>query len=114
MKPSSDWKMHATLELQQAEAARAVGNEGRARVCARRATGIIAREFLNRKGIMLSTPSAHGILRQLLSSTNISPETREIAAHFLMHVDTEFTLPVDVDLLAETRWLADELLGEAL
>ncbi len=111
---SSEWKMQVTLELYQAEAARAVGNEGRARVCARRAAGIIAREFLSQKGVILSTPSAYDILRELLTWPDISPEAREISAHFLMHVDTEFALPVDIDLLSETRWLANELLGESL
>jgi hypothetical protein len=31
-----------------------------------------------------------------------------------MHVDTGFALPEDVDLLAETRWLAETLMGETL
>jgi hypothetical protein len=37
-------------EFELAERARANGNEGRARVCARRAAGIAAREYLTRKG----------------------------------------------------------------
>jgi hypothetical protein len=111
---ASDWKMNATLELGQADAARAVGNEGRARVCARRAAGILAREFLGRRGVLLASPSAHNVLRQLISLPELSPEAREVAAHFVMHVDTGFALPEDVDLLAETRWLAETLMGETL
>jgi hypothetical protein len=114
MDTPGDWKMRAQLELQQAEAARAVGNEGRARVCARRAAGIIGREYMRRQGVALSTPSAYDILRALLSTPSLSPETRESIAHFLARVNTSFTLPVEADLLSEARWIASELLGEIL
>jgi hypothetical protein len=114
MENPGDWKMSAQLELQQAEAARAIGNEGRARVCARRAAGIIGREYLRRHGVNLTTPSAYQVIRSMLSSPNLSPETRANAGHFLMQVDTDFTLPAEIDLVAEARWLASEILGETL
>ncbi len=114
MNSPGSWKYRALLELQQAEAARAVGNEGRSRVCARRAAGEIAREFLQRQGIALSTPSAYDILRSLQASPIVSPQAREVAGHFLMRVDADFHLPVDADLLVEARWLAAELLGETI
>jgi hypothetical protein len=109
-----NWKLGAILELGQADAARAVGNEGRARVCARRAAGIIAQEFMRRQGIDLVTPSAFDLLRDLQSSPLISQEIQEKTTHFLLRVDTDFSLPAEVDLLADARWLAIELLGETL
>jgi hypothetical protein len=106
--------MHAQLELQQAEAARAVGNEGRARVCARRAAGIVGKEYLRRQGIALATPSAYDVLRTLRTIPGLSPEAHAATAHFLVKVDTQFVLPVEADLLAEARWLASDLLGETI
>ena len=39
-----DWQIKIKAEFDKAEQARARGNEGQARVCARRAAGIAARE----------------------------------------------------------------------
>ena len=68
----NNWEARFQSELHQAEMARALGNEGKARVCARRAAGI--------------------------------------AGHFLERVETNFTLPSDVDLIQDARWLAQKLL----
>ena len=40
-----DWQAEIQAELEKAQQARARGNEGQARVCARRAAGIAAREY---------------------------------------------------------------------
>lgn len=49
-------------EFALAEQARARGNEGQARVCARRAAGIAIREYLTRRGIRPPSASAYDLL----------------------------------------------------
>lgn len=97
-------------ELLRAELARAEGNEGMARVCARRAAGLIAGEYLRRRGLAHLNPSAYARLQYLLSLPDLSPQVQEIASHFMVRITTNHTLPVDADLVAEAHWLGKELL----
>lgn len=105
-----EWKTQLKRELDQAEAARAGGNEGMARVCARRAAGIIIGEYLLRQGLPVPSQSAYDRLNYLNTLPEAAPEVREIAEHFLLHIDTDHKLPIDADLIAEAHWLADELI----
>lgn len=105
-----EWKTQLKRELDQAEAARAGGNEGMARVCARRAAGIIIGEYLLRQGLPVPSQSAYDRLNYLNTLPEAAPEVREIAGHFLLHIDTDHKLPIDADLIAEAHWLADELI----
>jgi hypothetical protein len=106
------WKDTFEAEIQQAETARAAGNEGMARVCARRAAGAAAGEYLQRRGIDLRTPSAYDRLRFLSELSGVSPRAAQAAARLLTRVTPEYTLPVEADLIAEARQLRQELLGE--
>ena len=99
-------------EILQAEKARAAGNEGMARVCARRAAGAVAGEYYQRQSITLDSPSAYDRLRFLSDLSDISPRARQAAEHLLARLTPEFTLPVQADLVAEARGLRQELLGE--
>lgn len=112
MESSSSWHARFSKEIGQAEAARSEGNEGKARVCARRAAGIVAREALRRQGITLSDPSAYVVLRYYNELPELSPNTREIISHFLLRITTDGDLPVKADLIHEARWLAQELLSD--
>jgi len=107
-----DWKTAFDAEILQAERARAAGNEGMARVCARRAAGALIGEYLQRQGITLSTPSAYDRLRHLNSLPGLSPGALQAASHLLERVTPEYILPVEADLIAESRLLRQELLGE--
>jgi len=105
-----DLKAEIQAELERAEAARTRGNEGQARVCARRAAGIAAREYLTRRGEKIRTPSAYDLLKILVEEQSISGELRQSARYLTLRVNEEFNLPVDVDLVAEARKFCDELL----
>lgn len=100
------------IELERAEAARARGNEGQARVCARRAAGIAIREYYIRHGQSVSTPSAYDLLNLLTEEPRLSPDLKQAAAYLRLRVNEEFKLPVDVDLLDEARKLCDGLLAK--
>jgi HEPN domain-containing protein len=108
----TDWKAQLELEFERAEAARARGNEGQTRVCARRAAGIAIREYYARRGQPVRTPSAYDLLQLLTDEPRLSPDLKQAAAYLTLRVTEEFKLPVDVDLLNEARKLCDGLLVE--
>ena len=103
------WQELYLREIQQGAAARASGNEGRARVCARRAASILIGEYFNRQRVPLPSSSAYNRLRLLASQPGLSPAAYELAAHLLERVDTSFSLPAHIDLLADVQQLAREL-----
>ena len=106
----TDWQTRIQAELHRAEQARVKGNEGQARVCARRAAGIAIREYLTRKGTTSSSTSAVDLLNLLKDDPLLSPDLKLIADHLTLRVTEEFKLPVNADLIAEARKLCDELL----
>ena len=97
-------------EFEKAEQARAKGNEGQARVCARRAAGMAVREYLARQGPRPTRPSAVDMLNLIKEDPRLSPDLRRIVGHLTLRVTEEFKLPVEADLIAEARKLCDELL----
>lgn len=105
-----NWQAQITAEFEKAEQARARGNEGQARVCARRAAGIAVREHLTRQGIHPPSVSAYDLLNQLKEDSALAPHLKQIADHLTLRVTEEFKLPVKVDLLAEAREFCEELL----
>jgi HEPN domain-containing protein len=105
-----DWEAKIQAEFTQAERARAKGNEGQARVCARRAAGIAAREYFARQGRNFRTPSAYDLLNLLIQEESLSGELRRAAEYLTLRLNEEFELPVNVDLLEEARKLCEGLL----
>jgi len=97
-------------EFERANQARAKGNEGQARVCARRAAGIAIRDYLSRKGVKPRSPSALDLLNLIKDDPLLSSDLKLIVDHLTLRVTEEFKLPVDVDLIAETQFLCDELM----
>jgi HEPN domain-containing protein len=104
------WHAQINAELEKAEEARARGNEGQARVCARRAAGIAVREYLTRQRIRPPSASAYDMLNLLKEEPNLSADLKRIADHLTLRVTEEFKLPLDVDLIAEAREFCEELL----
>ena len=100
-------------ELARGLAARVSGFEGRARVCARRAAGAAVREYLTQRGLALPGPGAYDLLAALQDLPGASDAVRRAAGNLLTRVDETYALPIDVDLLAEARWLAAELENQA-
>lgn len=92
-------------ELENAERARLAGNEGRARVCARRAAGIAARDFLTRHGTRLHNTSAYVALQTIVDYPGLALDLRAAAVHLTTRVTDEFTLPMQADLIADARKL---------
>jgi hypothetical protein len=100
-------------ELEQADAAHAAGNEGRARVCARRAAGLAARIFLTRHDVRLidatrdkaRLSSAYEALQTLAQFPGLAPNLKQAALHLTMRVNAEFHLPAGINLIDEAHLL---------
>jgi HEPN domain-containing protein len=97
-------------EFTLAEQARARGNEGQARVCARRAAGIAIREYLLRQGIRPPSASAYDLLNLLKDDPRLPSDLKRLADHLTLRVTEDFQLPVNADLIAEARMLCEALL----
>jgi len=107
-----DLKTQLRKEFEKAQQARISKNEGQARVCARRAAGIAARDYLTRNGTQVPNMSAYDLLNLLKEDTNLSPDMQLIVDHLTVRVTEDFELPIDADLIAEARVLCDYLLNE--
>ena len=102
-----DAEIQAELDL--AEAARAAGNEGRARVRARRAAGMAARRYFIRKGLHPGSSSAYSLLNTLAEIPGLDRQIRRAARDLTRQVDPDFHLPTGMDLIAEARELCNQL-----
>jgi HEPN domain-containing protein len=96
-------------EFEQAQKARANGNEGQARVCARRAAGIAIRDYLVRNGIRPPSRSAHDLLNLIKEHPPLPPDLKLAADHLTLRVTEEFKLPIEADLVAESKLLCEWL-----
>jgi hypothetical protein len=106
------WKTRLLAELSHGEAARQRGNEGQARVCARRAAGIAIREHAARQGRVSTSASVMHLFEDLRQDPSTPPFLLPIIAHLSQPVDTSFRLPPGMDLLEEARSLIDALLPD--
>jgi len=107
-----DLREQIQVELDHADAARLRGNEGRARVCARRAAGIVARQVLEPAGLCPPNAGALDLLKMLRQQSDLSPQALPLIDHLTQTVDQAFRLPAGVDLIADARQLSRLLLPE--
>lgn len=110
MPNSTDWMERFEAEIEHAYRARAAGNEGKARVCARRAAGAIAEEYHKRNGYAVADSSVINHLTRLVNSPGIAPEIKILTSRFLLRVDLEHSLPDDVNLIEDAYRLKRLLL----
>jgi hypothetical protein len=104
------WKVEYHKEIEHAVQARSIGNEGMARVCARRAAGIIIGEYLARKGYTNLTHSAYDRISKFCDLPDVNQYCKEIAGHFLLKVNPDHELPLNADLIDEAIGLEKTLL----
>lgn len=107
-----DWKKSFNKEMQMAAAARERGNEGQARVCARRAAGVVVRAYFQLRGLPAHNSSAYDLLRDLLAGSGVPEQARQAAVYLTLRVNEAFELPVEVDLLDAAQTLAASLLPD--
>ena len=98
-------------ELLLAKQSRLEGNEGRARVCARRAAGAAAHEYLCKQ---YPKDLERNAIQSLIELQDYKiPERVRIALERLVtRVNEDHTLPGDVDLIEEARVVIQHLKGD--
>ncbi len=96
-------KVEVERELKAAEAARAAGNEGRARVCARRAAGYAIRAHYRRTAHTGWGGDALKQLSRLRDDPALPEALRARAARLVTKVDHDHRLPFDDDPLEDAR-----------
>ena len=106
---SPGWEAQFNTEIERARTARKAGNEGQARVCARRAAGAAIGEYFRRQGLPLLDPNAYSHLESLRDLPGMPPEVHVLVSHLLQRVDTDFALPGSIDLVADAIKLAAQL-----
>jgi hypothetical protein len=106
-----DWKIKFDQELEMAADARRRGNEGQARVCARRAAGAVAREYFQRHGLHVGSASAYDLIQDLSVVPGLPASASQALEYLAMRVTQKFELPVNVDLTLQAGILAECLLG---
>ena len=105
------WEKSFEREITAARSARNTGNEGRARVCARRAAGIVINEYLRVNNHPIDSSNAYDIIKIFSSQPDLPNNLREISEHFLERVNQDFQLSGGIDLIYDAVWLKDKLLS---
>jgi len=90
-------------ELAQAHKARAMGNEGQARVCARRAAGWAVRAWYQRRGGSGWGGDAMKQLRRLLADDSVPEAVQAAAMRLTTKVDFDHSLPFEEDPVEDAR-----------
>ena len=109
MSPHHTWEETFSKEIQSALNARKSGNEGKARVCARRAAGIVVGEYLSRSDKNFVDQGAYDNLKYLLARPDIAPQLKETISFFIVKVNENHELPIDVDLIEEACFIKENL-----
>ncbi|MEA1978083.1 MAG: hypothetical protein U9N80_09320 [Chloroflexota bacterium] len=98
-------------ELEDADQARIEGNEGRARVCARRAAGwaVSFTRSLNEEREIEA--NAYEMLQWLAQQADTVDAVRAAATRLTARVSLDHTLPFPEDPLEDARMIVEALLG---
>lgn len=96
-------------EMQSAAIARREGNEGRARVCARRAAGLAIGWYAEQHGWNLAEPSAYKRLLWLESQVDVSEDIRQAARRLTTRVTHSHQLPHLEDPLQDAALLISSM-----
>jgi hypothetical protein len=93
-------------ELELAVAVRSAGNEGKARVHARRAAGWAIRSWYARKGCSKKGQSAFSYLQGVSNDSSVPAHIREAASHLILRITVHHDLPIETDILDDARLVA--------
>ncbi|PWH19417.1 MAG: hypothetical protein DDG59_02830 [Anaerolineae bacterium] len=103
-----DWAKAFTQEIDTAKRARQRGNEGMARVCARRAANVIVQAYLHSMGVQ-PFRNAMQNFRYLQNHLAANHPAQELLTHFLLKVNEDFTFPNHIDLIQDALDLKEML-----
>lgn len=107
-----NWQQKYQQEMEQARIARDNGNDGKARVCARRAAGVLIGEYLEQAGIPSVSTSAYDRLKYLNSLPGFPDRVYQACQNLLTRVTPEYQLPAGIDVFSDVELLRNELFGD--
>ena len=90
-------------ELLLAKQSRKEGNEGRARVCARRAAGTAAQLFLDRQQKIIKAENSFQSLKTLKDTEELPERVQLAVSRLIQRVNEDHQLPPEIDLIHEAR-----------
>ncbi len=103
-------------ELLNGLASQKAGNQGRARVCARRAAGWAIQEHLQQRGMPVPSTIALELIKHFAAFEGHPDQVNQVLHHLLIRVEKDSFeedsyYPIEgVDLVAEAHWLVQQLL----
>lgn len=107
---SSKIEQEARAELTRAHNWRLAGNEGRARVCARRAAGMAIGFYYHAQSGESAPGNAYKLLRWLSNHAPADPEEKQAARRLTARVSVDHNLPHPEDPLADAQLIVDKML----
>lgn len=99
-------------ELERAATARSEGNEGMARVCARRAAGLAVAEYLRKNDIQVNGLRSYDLLRNLSLRNHLPEAVHPGLSKLSLTVDENHNLADGIDLINEAKLIIHKLTEE--
>lgn len=99
----------AAFELEKAYSTRQNGNEGMARVLARRAAGLAIRDYLKIKMINHTELSLNALLKDSLTRKLLPIQTHDALDRLSTRIGMDFSFPTDFDLLLDAKYVINQL-----
>ncbi len=84
-----------------------------ARVCARRAAGIVIGKYLSWHGYSTVTHSAYERVKLFCSLSDVKQGDKDLAGHFLLRVSKDGGLSEGIDLINDVKILEKALLAHS-
>ncbi len=109
IRPLDENRNRISIEMKRAEAARAAGNEGKARVCARRAAGMAIQSHYRERFGEIGGPNALKLLRRFLQAADTPEPLRAAAKRLTTRLRADHTMPFSEDLLQDARNIVNGL-----
>ncbi|NIM93971.1 MAG: hypothetical protein GTO18_09705 [Anaerolineales bacterium] len=106
-------KIQGSIDAEMADAleSRSSGNEGRARVCARRAAGLAIGYYREQCGETQLTDNALHLLSWFVDLQEIPEELRQASQRLTVHVTPSHQLPHTEDPLEDARTIIEAILS---
>ena len=98
-------------EFADARAARQQGNEGRARVCARRGAGFAVAWLCKSKGQDVRENDSLKLLKSVQNDQLLALEVRKASARLTARITADFKYPFPTDPLDDARIIVDHIKG---
>lgn len=111
---STELREVVKAELEAAMGARRAGNEGKARVCARRAAGWALGPYIQAQEGTRPSANALWALAWLQGDRGSPGPIREAARRLSTRIDRDHTLPFEEDILTDAVAIVSHFLGEEM